>query len=367
MRKYCYLLLIVIAVSSCHKKEEKSVTEYTVVQDTVCITEQSPLAKKIKTGKAALQTYYQTFSSSGVVKAIPTNYAQIASPFVGRITKSYIHLGQKVSAGSPIFEISSSEFFEDVKSYCQSQQEMRNAYRVLKREKDLFSHKVGVEKEVEDAQLEYELKKRDFQNAQAALSVYHISTNQIRLGKPLIVRSPLSGEIVSDDIVIGQYLKDDAQPVATVANLNKVWMVAHVKEKDISLISNLKEVNISLVAMPDKEIKGKIYHISQMMDEDTHSVEVIIECDNSRRWMKPGMYGYVKLTDKAVQRIMIPSSAILQEENSTYVFVRTGRNKYMKKEVQTTIAPNHQVVINSGLSAGEEVITEGAFYLNNIL
>ena len=83
--------------------------------------------------------------------------------------------------------------------------------------------------------------------------------------------------------------------------------------------------------------------------------------------MKPGMYGYVKLSDKAVKKIMIPSSAVLQEENSQYVFIKVGNNKYLKREVTTTAAPNNQAVVLSGLNPNDEIITDGAFYLNNIL
>lgn len=367
MRKVYLFLAIVIAVSSCKGgKDTQSTQDYALHGDTICIVQQSSLQKKIKTEVAALQSYNETFTASGVVRSIPNNYAKIASPFAGRITKSFVRLGQQVRAGSPLFAISSSAFFESVKEYYQAQQELRAAYINMKRERDLVRNKVGVKKEAEDAELSYALKKKDVENARAALSVYHISPKQMTLGRPLIVRSPISGEVVSSDIVIGQYLKEDADPIATVANLNKVWVVAHVKEKDISLIRSLSKVDIVLIAMPGKTIKGRIFHIGQIMDEDTHSVEVIIECNNANRLMKPGMYGYVKLMDRPTQKIMVPSSAVLQEENTTYVFVKVGSNKYQKRSVQTISADGGKTVVVSGLNQGDEIITEGAFYLNNI-
>jgi len=367
MKRY-YFLLVVAVLSSCSRgKGAKDVQDYTVSGDTITVSVKSPLISKIKTSQAMFQDYNPLFTASGEVESIPTKYAQVASPFAGRIVKSFVRLGQKVRAGCPIFEISSAAFFESVKEYCQAQEQVRAAYVTLRREKDLVRNKVGAKKEEEDAALDYGVKKKELENAKAALSVYHMSPRQMSLGRPLVVRSPITGEIVKSTIVTGQYLKDDADPVATVANLDEVWMVAHVKEKDINLIRNLSTVGISLISMPDKEIRGKIYHIGQMMDEDTHSVEVIIECNNKARLMKPGMYGYVKLSDKAVKKIMIPSSSVLQEENSQYVFVKVGSNKYVKREVTTTAAPNNQAVVLSGLNPNDEIITEGAFYLNNIL
>lgn len=365
MKKYVYLLLIATAVSSCKQKEDtKESREFTVQGDTIIVSNESSLAGKLKTTIATPETYYPGFTTSGVVKAIPTNYAEIASPFAGRITKSLVRLGQKIAAGSPIFEISSPEFFETTKAYYQAKQEMGLAYKSLRREKDLLLNKVGVEKEKEEAELNYELKKKDFENAKAALQVYRINPSQLSLGRPLVVRSPISGEVVKSNIVLGQYLKEDAEPVAIIANLDKVWVVAHVKEKDVSLIRNLSEVGISLVALPGKEIKGKIYHISEMMDEDTRSVEVLIECNNASRQMKPGMYGTVKLTDAPTPKILIPASAVLQQEDNNYVLVSAGNNKYVKRKVTTVSATNDRLVILSGLNSGEYVVTKGAFYLN---
>lgn len=74
----------------------------------------------------------------------------------------------------------------------------------------------------------------------AALKVFQIEPDQLVLGQPMIVRSPISGEIVKNNIVIGQFMKDDADPVAVVADLNEVWVAANVKEKDMSLLSSLK-------------------------------------------------------------------------------------------------------------------------------
>jgi len=366
MRKYICFLLIVTAASSCKQKEDaKESRDFTVQGDTISVSKESSLAGKLKTSVTFLETYYPSFSTSGVVKAIPTKYAEIASPFAGRITKSLIRLGQRVAAGSPIFEISSPEFFATTKEYYQTKQEMILASKNLRREKDLLQNKVGVKKEKEEAELDYELKKKDFENARAALQVYRINPNHLIFGHPLVVRSPISGEVVKSNIVLGQYLKEDAEPVAIIANLNKVWVVAHVKEKDVNLIRNLSNVGISLVALPGRNIHGKIYHISEMMDEDTRSVEVLIECNNTNRLMKPGMYGTVKLTDTPTSKILIPSSAVLQEEDDNYVLVSIGNNKYVKRKVTTASATGDRLVVLSGLNSGEHIVTEGTFYLND--
>ena len=364
MKQFIWLCLIGIVIFSCTgKKAENDGLQYTVQGDTIVVSANSPIAQKLKVTTLKEVPYQTVFTTSGVVKAIPTNYAEIASPFAGRITKSFVRLGQKVSKGSPVFEISSPSFFETGKAYYQAKQEMELASKSLKREKDLYANKVGSQKEVEEAEVNYELKKKDYENALAALKVFQINPSELVLGQPLIVRSPIAGEVVTDQLVIGQYMKEDAEPVVVIADLNKVWVAANVKEKDMPLVRSLEQVQVELVSMPGKLITGSIYHISEMLNEDTRAVEVLIECDNKERVMKPGMYGSVKLTDTAANVVLIPTSAILQQEDHTYVLVALGNGHYLKREVTSSATEENKSVILSGLHEGEEVVTEGAFYL----
>ena len=361
------LLLGAIVLCSCHSnKQDDAENNISLKGDIITISQNSPILARLKTSVVKLEPYNMEFSTSGVVKAIPTNYAEIASPFAGRITKSFVRLGQKVAPGSPIFAISSPTFFETGKAYYQARQEMELADKSLKRQRDLVQNKVGVQKELEEAEVNFELKKKDYENAVAALKVFQINPSQMTLGQSLIVRSPISGEVVKDDIVMGQYMKEDAEPVAIIANLSKVWFVAHVKEKDLSLIQSLKDVEIHLVALPDHPFGGKVYHISDMLDEETRSIEVLIECDNSNRLMKPEMYGTVKLSDKATEAIRVPTSAVLQEEENNYVLVSLGNHRYRKQKVTAGTTEDGKTLILSGLKDGDEIISTGAFYLLDV-
>lgn len=213
--KYIYLLCLtgMMCYACTGQQKEQENQEFSVSGDTIVVSSESPIAKKLKISEVQKELHETTFTVSGIVKAIPNHYAEIASPFAGRVTRSFIRLGQKVDKGSPLFEISSPDFFETGKVYYQAKQEMELASKNLRREQDLYAHKVSAQKEVEEAEVNYELKKKDYENALAALKVFQIEPDQLVLGQPMIVRSPISGEIVKNNIVIGQFMKDDADPV----------------------------------------------------------------------------------------------------------------------------------------------------------
>jgi cobalt-zinc-cadmium efflux system membrane fusion protein len=334
---------------------------FTVEGDQIVVTEQAPMLQIIQIHAAETDEYRAAFAASGVVEAIPSHYAEIASPFAGRIVKSFVRLGQKVMPGSPVFEITSPSFFDAGKMFFQAKQEMALAEKNLNRERDLLAHKVGVGKEFEEAEVNYELRRKDYEQALAAMLAYQIDPDQMTLGQPLVVRSPIAGEVVKDRIVTGQYIREDAEALAVVADLDKVWIKAHVKEKDIPLIDAIAEINIHLSALPDA-VTGTVYYVGKLLDEETRSVEVIIECDNRDHRIKPFMYGTVRFVNTAVQAVVVPNTAILQDEDNRYVVVSEGGNRFRKAGVTVAPAGDDQTVVLSGLRSGEKIVTGGAFY-----
>lgn len=363
MKQLILIYLTWLAVS-CHSRSESlPAANYTLKGDTILIPDNSNLKEKIKTILVTATTYRPKLSASGIVKAIPNNYAQIASPFAGRIIKSFIKLGQQVTVNSPIFEISSPSFFEAGSVYFKTKQQMQLTEKNLRRQQDLFKNGVGIQKDMEESEVGYELSKRDYENSIASLKVYHVNPDELILGQPLIVRSPIAGEIISDNIVIGQYLREDADPVSIVAELDKVWVVGQVKEKDFNTIHESDQVEVAFAGMPGLSIQGVVYHISEMLDEETRSVEVFIECENKGRNLKPGMYVTAQFSETADNSILIPASAVLQLEESSFVFVKSKDNGYLKRLIETSGTDNDKIILKSGLKPGEEIVSEGGFYL----
>ncbi|TWP23829.1 efflux RND transporter periplasmic adaptor subunit [Apibacter muscae] len=357
-------LLVISVLFSCHKSaQEETPKNYIIDGQTIVLPEGSNIIPKIKTEKAVVGEYSPSISTVGTVRAIPTNYAEILPPFSGRVLKSYVNLGEKVVAGAPLFSISSPDFFNAQKEYFDSKQELALAQTNLKRQQDLFNHGVGIKRELEEAHTDVQTKKSALENAVAVLKTYNVNLSNMSLGQPLVVTSPIAGEIVTNNIIMGEYLKEDSEPIVKIAELSKVWIVGQVKEKNMNFLHNLKKVEIKTEALPGETLYGKIYHINEMIDESTRSVEVFVESNNSDRNLKPGMYVNVLFSDCPIAAIIIPSKAVLQNSENQFVYVQTGNNKYIKKEVVTENISEDKVRIKSGLQPGETYVAEGGIYL----
>lgn len=364
MTKQRLLLIIFLAIGllACRKQaSEQEQKSYTMSGDTVYIQD-SILLNKIVTGEVSLEPYEKEIMTAGTVQAIPTQFAYIAPPFAGRVVKSYIKLGQQVQANTPLFEISSPDLTTAQKEFYQAQSERELAQKDLQRKQDLIKNGVGSQKELEEAQNILKIADKEYENTLAALKVYQVNPNNMVLGQPLIVRAPISGTVIENNIVTGQYINDDSEPVAIVADLSKVWVVAQVKEKDIPFIHEGENMDIHISATPNEPIKGKVYHIDNSVDEETRSIKVLSVCDNIDNSLKLGMYTTVHFLDKPVESITIPEKALLQDEKNSYVFVQKSNNQFVKVPVEASTAKNGKAMVTKGLQAGDKIIIEGGYY-----
>jgi cobalt-zinc-cadmium efflux system membrane fusion protein len=357
-------LVLSALLSACkNNSSEQDAANYTLDGNIISLKENANIKSRIKVEKVEVEDFRLELVVAGIVRSIPNNYAEIAPPFAGRILKSYVRLGQRVEPGSPIFEISSPDYFNAQKEYFDAKQEFKQAELNLKRQQDLLKNGVGVQRELEEAETDFATKKSTLENAAAALRIFNINPENTVLGQPLVVRSPIKGEIVDNKIVIGQYLRADAPPIAIVAELSKVWIAGQVKEKDIPFINELDEVQVNIATFPDRIIKGKVYHVNEIVDEDTRSVQVLIECDNKEHDLKPGMYVTVRFIDTPEPAILINTKAVLQMNDHQFVYVQVGKDQYEKRKIETEGTSNGKVVVKSGLKSGEMIVSEGGIYL----
>ncbi len=364
MKKIKYIIIVCILYAACHRIEKQETkANYIIKGDTITIPDNSNLKSKINVESVMGESFQMQFITAGTVKAIPTQYAEIAPPFSGRVTKSYLKLGMKTSTETPLFEISSPDFIEAQKLFFQAKSEMQLAEKTLKRQEDLMTNGVGTQKDLEEAQTAYDVANKEYENAVVGIKIFKANPNHLSLGQALVVHSPIDGEVLENKVVLGQFIKDDATSIAVVAELSKIWIVGQVKEKDIRYIHKLDNCEIDIAALPEKHIKGKIFFIEEIVNEDTRSIQVLVEADNFDHTLKPGMYVTINFSELPIKAILISTKALLQMNDASFVFKETSTGKYLRQKVETDGTQNDSVVIRTGLKDGDRIITQGAYYI----
>lgn len=336
---------------------------YRIDGDTVRVTDEG-WERCLRIVEAEEVDYAKEIVTAGRVLPIPTRYANIAPPFAGRVVRSYAGIGRTVREGEPIFEIVCPDFTAAQKEYFQAKAARDLARKELWRKEDLLRNGVAAQRELEEAQNTRLIAEKDFENARAALEVYQVGElGSMRLGQPLVVRSPIAGSLIEDNIVNGLYLREDAEPIAVVADLSKVWVSAQVKEGDIRFIEPGDSLGIEVMALPGAVIGGVVCHVREAVDEATRSIRVLSECRNEAGKLKLGMYATVRFRGKCRRMVRVPETAILQGIKGNFVYVRRDAGVFVRRDVEVETVAGGWAVVAAGIEPGERIVGEGGYYL----
>jgi cobalt-zinc-cadmium efflux system membrane fusion protein len=236
------------------------------------------------------------------------------------------------------------------------------------RTRDLLANRAIAQKDVLAAETEVALATGAVEQARAS---YDDVARRLRLfgveaEKPdalATMRSPIDGEVVEIGTAPGEYRSDTAAPVVAVADLGRVWVVASVPESALSRVQTGQPVTMEVVAYPNQPFEGKVTRVAGVLDSATRSVNVIAELDNRRRLLKPGMFARVRYAGPAQSVVTVPVGAVVQDERRTTVFVERSRGEFERRDISLGPRHNENVVVTSGLSAGDRVVVDGTMLL----
>jgi cobalt-zinc-cadmium efflux system membrane fusion protein len=179
------------------------------------------------------------------------------------------------------------------------------------------------------------------------------------------VQAPFDGTVIEKHIAKGELVTEDSE-IFLISNLNTVWIIASVYEKDIPRISKGQNATVKVKSYPDKSFEGKVAWISDKIDEETRTLKVRIEVDNKSRLLKPGMFAEIGLgVEKKRGVLVIPASALQSQKGKTIVFIREDKTTFESRQVTTGARSMSEVEITSGLKEGDRVVVEGGFLLKS--
>ena len=205
---------------------------------------------------------------------------------------------------------------------------------------------------------------RELEQAAAVLRIFNADTASLRMGQPLTAVSPIAGEVLSCDMTIGSYVSEGEGPLAVVADLSKVWVRAFVKERYFGAVQEGDRAVVHVPSAPDRTYAGRIHYVGEIVDPDSRALEVIVECDNSARTLKLGMFCNVLFSGTPQESVILPATALMQESGSDFVYLRLGDGSLLRHRVVSETVGDGNVRIISGLDGGETVMTSGGIYLN---
>jgi HlyD family secretion protein len=179
------------------------------------------------------------------------------------------------------------------------------------------------------------------------------------------IRSPINGVVTDRPLYAGETASAGA-PLLTVMDTSSLIAKVHLTQPQAQQLKVGDPVSVFVpgVAHP---VTGKLTLISPALDPGSTTVEVWAQVPNPGGALKPGTAVHVSITGKSVPNaLLVPSDSLVTSPsgNKAVMVIGAGSIAHIK-EVSTGIEDNGQVQIVSGISTGDQVVTKGAYALDD--
>jgi RND family efflux transporter MFP subunit len=389
------VLMLVVGISSCGKKEEKAPEKVTAVTGV-----------KVETVKAFSQE--DSYEAAATVRSKTTSV--LSSRIMGYIVAMHVREGDRVRAGQLLVEIDNreaaaqlrraqaglreaQEMLQETERMIQANESAKTAAEAeqslaastFNRYQALLERKSVSQQEFDEVQARYRAKTAELERAkEVLLSVQakkeqvlaridqakaEISQAQISADYGRIV-SPLQGVVTQKQCEVGG-LAAPGIPLLTLEDDARYRLEAIVEESKLGKIRLGDSVRVSIDALGDQEWTGRVGEVQPTADPASRSSIVKIDLPESLikkapgRILRSGLYGKARFAVGKKEIITIPHKAIFQRGQLLQVFVVDSSQTARLRLIKTGKIYGERIEVLSGLGEGEKIIVEGVERVND--
>jgi membrane fusion protein (multidrug efflux system) len=171
------------------------------------------------------------------------------------------------------------------------------------------------------------------------------------------IRAPFAGVVGLTNIEVGARVDTDTM-ITRLDNLTEVEVEFSLPEMLFGQVAIGKGLTAISSAFPGRSFKGKISEIDSRVDAASRSFKVRAHLPNPDGALPAGMFLSLQLTLEEKKALVVSEEAIVVQAADTYVFI-VDKGKSKRVSVKTGLRQDGEIVILSGLSSGDQVITRG--------
>jgi membrane fusion protein, heavy metal efflux system len=290
---------------------------------------------------------------------------RIYPSFAGRVTALRADVGQRVVAGSPLAVLASPDFGQAQSETSRAETDERLASRNLQRQRELFEGGIIARKELELAEAELERARAEADRARARTRLYGSSAG---VDQQLLLRASLAGNVVERNLNPGQELRPDqagpgTPPLFVISDPSTLWVQIDVRDHEIALVRPGQKFMLRVPVLAGQSFEGVVVASADFIDPQTRTIKVRARVANPKGLLKAEMLGTAGFERRFAGGVVIPASASLLQGAQHWVFVQTQPGEFERRPVDISFEGTREVVVSSGLVAGELVVSENALLL----
>lgn len=313
--------------------------------------------KAEESGIAVMEIHKSQFS--GIIKTtgeiLPTRENEVTAVSNVSGTVSFINPlleGTELKEGHPVLTINSSKM-EGGNISEKAKINFEIAQKEFNRIKNLYNDKLITEKEYNDARQTFE---------EARINYEAIGNNYTEKGQK--IESPSSGFVKSCLVKEGDFVQA-GQPLFVIARDKYLYLKAEIPGKYYNQLNKITGANFRMPYSENiydiADLKGEIVSRGKSSGNDSFYIPVTFRFSNSGDIVS-GSYAEVFLkTNETKEQIVLPLTAITEEQGTYFVYKQIDPTCYKKAEVQLGISDGKNIEILSGVTDGEKVVVKGAY------
>ena len=301
------------------------------------------------------KAFREVITCSGEVQAAQGSESVVVANVAGVVSfQRSVTEGMQVSKGASIMSISAAELHEGDPA-----QRARIAYDAAKADFERASRLV--ESQIV-SQKEFNAIKEKYENARLAYEA--LAKHQTHSG--VEVAAPMGGYVKNLLVKEGDYVSV-GQPLATITQNNRLFLLANVSERYYSHLKGISSANFK-TPYDNKvyelgELNGKVLSYGKSAGSGSFYVPVTFSFDNKGDII-PGSFVEVYLLSKPVENVIsIPVEALTEEQGLYFIYIQKCKESYKKQEVKLGANNGKEVQILSGVNAGDRVVVKGAYHV----
>ncbi len=307
------------------------------------------------TAFAATGTVIESFEATGQLVPAAGRLARVSAPIAGIIEASGLIRspapGQSVTRGQTIAVLTPA-LGEAGSALALARAELRQAEDEHARAKRLVEAEAVPVRRLHEAEIRLDA-------AREALAAFGSGTAAQTDGR-LPIRSPITGVVATRSVTPGSRVDAGAE-LFTVVDASVIWLEVNVPAGEAARVGRRASASFR-VPGSDLHYPARPVSVGSVIDSLTRTVPVLYAVDNRDGRLKIGMTARVSVgTGERLQGVVIPESAVLEEDGRPVAYVQPEGERFEKRDLVISGRDGKQVLVASGVSAGERVVTGAAY------
>ena len=331
----------------------------------IFVPENSALRQRLTVMAAPTRLESGRITVPGIIEADPARTVPVLPSGAGRVQSLKVALGDRVQRAQALVLIDSPDLAQAYDDNDRAASTAKLAATNLKRAEEQFKIGATAQRDLDQARNDNAQAVAEYARTRTRLRAMDASEDARGAGRLLTVRAPMNGSVTALATAPGAVINDITQPVISIADLSVVWVTALVAEKDVAALAPGQDAEVNVAAYPGRTLHGKVLFVPDVIEADSRRNKTRIAFENPDRALKPNMFATVTLYGPALTRVVLPSSALLMNNDRTTVFVATAPWTFERRTVEAILEESAQVAIAHGIQAGEQVVVRGGILLND--